>query len=126
MVLSSCCRSVAEDWLHKPGVFGSISSDCRPFTFLYFHLKTSKFSLFQYEARVLSVTEVAYHSILSFLVQNLLTRVEEAVDKFLYWDEEVTIIEAVTSVSVHTDLHCDLQPIRCLEIGHVTAYLLCD
>ena len=34
-------------------------------------------------------------------VQNLLTRVEEAVDKFLYWDEEVTIIEAVTSVSLH-------------------------
>jgi len=32
----------------------------------------------------------------------LLTRVEEAVDKFLYWDEEVTIIEAVTSVSLHT------------------------
>ena len=35
-------------------------------------------------------------------VQNLLTRVEEAVDKFLYWDEEVTIIEAVTSVSPRT------------------------
>ena len=72
------------------------------------------------------MTAVAYHSVLSFLVQNLLTRVEEAVDKFLYWDEEVTIIEAVTSVSVHTDLHCDLQPIRCLEIGHVTTYLSCD
>lgn len=28
-----------------------------------------------------------------------MTRVEEAVDRFLYWDEEVTIIEAVTSVS---------------------------
>ena len=40
-------------------------------------------------------------SLLSFLnVQDLLTRVEEAVVKFLYWDEEVTIIEAVTSVSV--------------------------
>ena len=31
--------------------------------------------------------------------QDLLTRVEEAVDKFLYWDEEVSIMEAVTSVS---------------------------
>ena len=42
-----------------------------------------------------------YLSFLSFqIVQDLLTRVEEAVDKFLYWDEEVTIIEAVTSVSV--------------------------
>ena len=68
------------------------------------------------------MTAVAYHSVLSFLVQNLLTRVEEAVDKFLYWDEEVTIIEAVTSVSIY----CDLQPIRCLEISHVTAYLSCD
>lgn len=29
--------------------------------------------------------------------QDLLTRVEDAVDKFLYWDEEVNIIEAVTS-----------------------------
>ena len=35
----------------------------------------------------------------SFLLQLLLVRVEEAVDKFLYWDEEVSIIEAVTSVS---------------------------
>ncbi|KAL5508977.1 hypothetical protein EMCRGX_G004249, partial [Ephydatia muelleri] len=29
--------------------------------------------------------------------QDLLTRVEEAVDKFLYWDEEVSIMESVTS-----------------------------
>ena len=62
-----------------------------------------------------------YLSLLSSL-QDLLTRVEEAVDKFLYWDEEVTIIEAVTSVSVLI-YNCDLQPIRCLEISHVTA---CD
>ena len=32
-------------------------------------------------------------------LQDLLTRVEEAVDRFLYWDEEITIIEAVTNVS---------------------------
>lgn len=31
------------------------------------------------------------------VAQNLLTRVEEAVDQYLYWDEEVTIIEAVNS-----------------------------
>ena len=35
---------------------------------------------------------------------------EEAVDRFLYWDEEVTIIEAVTSVSWSCDVikSCDL------------------
>lgn len=33
-------------------------------------------------------------------MQDLLTRVENAVDKFLFWDEEVTIYEAVTSVRV--------------------------
>ena len=49
---------------------------------------------------MLQQLQVLYSSLLSFL-QDLLTRVEEAVDKFLYWDEEVTIIEAVTSVSVH-------------------------
>ena len=49
---------------------------------------------------ILQQLQVLYSSLLSFL-QDLLTRVEEAVDKFLYWDEEVTIIEAVTSVSVH-------------------------
>jgi hypothetical protein len=27
-------------------------------------------------------------------------RVEDAVDKFLYWDEEVTLIEAVTAETV--------------------------
>ena len=32
-------------------------------------------------------------------VQDLLTRVEEAVDQYLYWDEELTIIESVSSVS---------------------------
>ena len=28
---SGCRSSVAEHWLHKPGVLGSIPSDCRPF-----------------------------------------------------------------------------------------------
>lgn len=37
-------------------------------------------------------------SIIIICVQDLLTRVEEAVDQYLYWDEEVTIIEAVNSV----------------------------
>ena len=37
--LSGCCSSVAEHWLHKPGVLGSIPGHCRPFTFLYFCLK---------------------------------------------------------------------------------------
>ena len=31
--LSGCCGSVAEHWLHKPGVLGSISGDCLPFYF---------------------------------------------------------------------------------------------
>ena len=51
--LSSCHSSVAEHWLHKPGVLGSIPGNCWPFHFLYFRLKISKFSLFQREARVL-------------------------------------------------------------------------
>ena len=33
-------------------------------------------------------------------MQGLLLRVEDAVDKFLYWDEEVTLIEAVSAESV--------------------------
>ena len=41
-------------------------------------------------------------------IQDLLTRVEEAVDKYLYWDEEVTIIEAVTSVSLNDHIHYTL------------------
>ena len=40
--LSGCRSSVAEHWLHKPGVLGSIPGDCRPFRF---RLITSKFSL---------------------------------------------------------------------------------
>jgi len=43
-----------------------------------------------------------FNVFICFPVQNLFTRVEEAVDKFLYWDEEVTIIEAVTSISLPT------------------------
>ena len=35
-------------------------------------------------------------------LQDLLMRVEQAVDKFLFWDEEVTICEAVTSVRLNT------------------------
>ena len=46
------------------------------------------------------ITSSLYHC--SYVIitspQGLLTRVEDAVDKFLYWDEEVNIIEAVTSV----------------------------
>ena len=33
--------SLAEHWLHKPGVLGSIPGDCRSFHFLYFRLVTS-------------------------------------------------------------------------------------
>ena len=38
VLLSSCHSSVVEHWLHKPGVLGSIPSDCRLFTFLRFSL----------------------------------------------------------------------------------------
>ena len=31
--LSSCFSSVAEHWLHKPGILGLIPSDCQPFHF---------------------------------------------------------------------------------------------
>ena len=34
--LSGCHSSVAEHWLHKPGVLSLIPEDCRPFHFLYF------------------------------------------------------------------------------------------
>ena len=45
--------SVAEHWLHKPGVLGSVPGDCRPFHFpLFWPQKTSNLSLFQREARV--------------------------------------------------------------------------
>ena len=34
--LSGCRSSVAEHWLHKPGVLGSIPGGCRPFHFPLF------------------------------------------------------------------------------------------
>ena len=34
--LSGCRSSVAEHWLHKPGVLGLIPGDCRPFHFPVF------------------------------------------------------------------------------------------
>jgi len=37
----------------------------------------------------------------SCVVQELLIRVEESVDEYLYWDEELTIIESVNAVSFH-------------------------
>ena len=37
--LSGCRTSVAEHWLHKPGVPDLILGDCRPLHFFYFHLK---------------------------------------------------------------------------------------
>ena len=39
-------------------------------------------------------------SVIMLFFKDLLLRVEQAVDKFLFWDEEVTICEAVTSVSI--------------------------
>ena len=41
-LLFGCHSSVTEQWLHKPGILGSIPSSCWPFTSLYFassHLK---------------------------------------------------------------------------------------
>ena len=35
--LSGCRSSVAEHWLHKPGVLGSIPGGCRPFHCRPFH-----------------------------------------------------------------------------------------
>ena len=52
--LSGCRSSVAEHCLHKPGVLGSIPGDFQPFHSIL-HLITSKLSLFQHEARVLSI-----------------------------------------------------------------------
>ena len=43
--MSGCRSSVAEHWLHKPGVLGSIPSNCRPFCSPLFCLKISKISL---------------------------------------------------------------------------------
>ena len=34
--LSGCCSSVAEHWLHKPGVLGLIAGNCQPFHFPLF------------------------------------------------------------------------------------------
>ena len=39
--LHGCHNSVAEHWLHKPGVLGSIPGDYRPFHLPLFCLKTS-------------------------------------------------------------------------------------
>ena len=33
--LSGCCSSVAQHWLHKPGVLGSIPSNCWPFSVIF-------------------------------------------------------------------------------------------
>ncbi len=48
---------------------------------------------------MICVLQFSDYGILLFF-KDLLLRVEQAVDKFLFWDEEVTICEAVTSVSI--------------------------
>ena len=55
-LLSRCCGSVAEHWLHKLRVMGLIPGCCQPFHFpLFSPQRTSNLSLFQQEARVLSI-----------------------------------------------------------------------
>ena len=39
--LIGCCSSVVEHWLHKPGVLGSIPSNCQSFHGPLFNLKIS-------------------------------------------------------------------------------------
>ena len=59
--LSGCRSSVAEHWLHKPGVLGSIPGDYWPFHFPQFSPHNIKiFSLFQREARVLRIYTCSY------------------------------------------------------------------
>ena len=45
--LSRCHSSVAEHWLHKPGVLGLIPGDCQPFHFPLF--SPHNISLFQHD-----------------------------------------------------------------------------
>ena len=40
-IMGSGGSLVIEHCLHNPGVLGSIPGSCRPFHYLYFHLKTS-------------------------------------------------------------------------------------
>ncbi len=49
-------------------------------------------------------------------LQDLLIRVEEAVDEYLYWDEELTIIESVNSVSGHQSY---MESWEAGEVSHV-------
>ena len=49
--LSGCHTSVAEHWLHKASVLGSISTDCQPFDSPLFCLITSLFYFFISNAR---------------------------------------------------------------------------
>ena len=41
--LHGCHNSVAEHWLHKPGVLGSIPSGCWPFHFTSYSNKRQEF-----------------------------------------------------------------------------------
>ena len=50
--LSSCCSSVTQHWLHKPGVLGPITV---LFTFFYFASKHLNLFIPTWEARVVSI-----------------------------------------------------------------------
>ena len=50
--LSSCCSSVAEHWLHKPGVLGSIPGDCQPFHLPLFSPHNIYISLYIFGSRL--------------------------------------------------------------------------
>ena len=63
--LSSCRSSVAEHWLHKPGVLDSIPGDCRLSHFLLqnsFHSKYHEFvHCYEFAARVTMLMAISLH-----------------------------------------------------------------
>ena len=58
--LFGCDSLVAEHWLHKPGVLGSIPNDCQPFHFLYFTSKTSNLSFAVFKTAIATQTMMYY------------------------------------------------------------------
>ena len=54
--LSGCRSSVAEHWLHKPGVLGSIPSDCRPFHFPLFSPQNKDILIYHWKKYSVKIT----------------------------------------------------------------------
>ena len=84
--LSSGFSSVVELWWLKPGALGSISSDCKLLTFLYFHLITSKHVFTSSWGKAFRLREIALSWWREFSGWSLLTFWQHILSGCWVWD----------------------------------------